>query len=174
MGALVFPLGLSVVVVLGLELLTGKFGLGPVAVLDRRATTKGVLRNFGWVLLGHLIGHLIGGLLCALMFDLLFAAWLTEFWTTDSGLLMEGLISTAEVKTLDYHELGAGAGISLALLSGILCYWLVVLGVVMGMTSTSTTGKIVALWLPIYLAYRKQSPASESSHKNPASSAEVR
>lgn len=222
-GALVFPLGLSVVVVLGLELLTGNFALAPVAVLDGRAKVGGVLRNFSWVLLGHLVG----GLLCAL----LFAAWLTEFWTTDSGLLLEGMVSTAEVKTLDYQELGAVAGISLALLSGILCNWLVVLGVVMGMTSTSTTGKIVALWLPIaafyylelehavvnlfvipsgmmmgadvgvgdwliwnqipvlignliggfflvglpiYLAYRKQSPASQSSENNPSSSVEAR
>src|ERR1700687_3979202 len=33
---------------------------------------------------------------------------------------------------------------------GILCNWLVCLGVVMAMTSTSTVGKIVATWLPIF------------------------
>jgi formate transporter len=31
----------------------------------------------------------------------------------------------------------------------VLCNWLVCLGVVMAMTSTSTVGKIVAAWLPI-------------------------
>lgn len=140
-GALVFPLGLAVVVVLGLELLTGNFALVPLAVLDGRATMTGLLRNFGWVL----TGHLLGGLLCAV----LFAALISEFWTTDSGLLINGLIDMSVEKTLDYREMGAAGGIGLALLSGILCNWLVVLGVVMGMTSTSTTGKIVALWLPI-------------------------
>ena len=31
----------------------------------------------------------------------------------------------------------------------VLCNWMVTMGVVMAMTSTSTTGKIVAMWLPI-------------------------
>jgi formate/nitrite transporter FocA (FNT family) len=35
----------------------------------------------------------------------------------------------------------------------ILCNWLVCLGVVMGMTSTSTVGKIAAVWLPIFLFF---------------------
>lgn len=140
-GALVFPLGLAVVVVLGLELVTGNFALVPLAVVDKRASVRGLIRNFGWVLLGHLLG----GLLCALMF----AAWLSEFWTKDSGLLIDGLVQTTVDKTLDYQDLGVVEGIGLVLLSAILCNWLVVLGVVMGMTSTSTTGKIVALWLPI-------------------------
>lgn len=140
-GALVFPMGLAVVVVLGLELLTGNFALVPLAVLDGRARLASLFRSFGVVL----AGHVIGGLLCAL----LFAAWLTEFWTGGAGLLIDGLIETAEDKTLAYQELGMSAGIGLALLSGILCNWLVVLGVVMGMTSTSTTGKLAALWLPI-------------------------
>lgn len=140
-GALVFPMGLAVVVVLGLELLTGNFALVPLAVLDGRARLASLARSFGVVL----AGHVIGGLLCAL----LFAAWLTELWTGGSGLLIDGLIDMAEDKTLAYQDLGMSAGLSLALLSGILCNWLVVLGVVMGMTSASTTGKLAALWLPI-------------------------
>ena len=32
---------------------------------------------------------------------------------------------------------------------GILCNWMVCLGLVMGLTSRSTLGKIVAIWLPI-------------------------
>ncbi|NLS10985.1 formate/nitrite transporter family protein [Nesterenkonia sp. MY13] len=140
-GALVFPLGLTVVVLLSMELLTGNFALVPLAVLEGRAKLSGLLRSFGWVL----AGHVIGGLLCAA----LFAALLTEFWTIDSGLLLNGFIESAEENTLRYQQMGAVAGIGLALLSGILCNWLVVLGVVMGMTSTSTTGKIMALWLPI-------------------------
>ncbi len=34
-------------------------------------------------------------------------------------------------------------------MKAILCNWMVTLGVVMAMTSTSTVGKIVAAWLPI-------------------------
>jgi formate/nitrite transporter FocA (FNT family) len=36
---------------------------------------------------------------------------------------------------------------------GMLCNWLVCLGVVMAMTSTSTVGKIAATWLPIFLFF---------------------
>lgn len=32
----------------------------------------------------------------------------------------------------------------------LLCNWMVTMGVVMGLTSTSTLGKIAALWLPIF------------------------
>ncbi len=101
-GALVFPLGLAVVVVLGLELLTGNFALVPLAVLDGRARLSSLFRSFGVVL----TGHVIGGLLCAL----LFAAWLTEFWTGGSGLLIDGLIDTAEDKTLAYRDLACPRG----------------------------------------------------------------
>lgn len=37
-GALIFPVGFVMIVLLGLELVTGNFALLPVAVLDGRAT----------------------------------------------------------------------------------------------------------------------------------------
>src|SRR5262249_23807646 len=42
------------------------------------------------------------------------------------------------------------AGLVSVFVKGILCNWLVCLGVVMAMTSSSTVGKIAATWLPIF------------------------
>lgn len=145
LGALVFPMGLAAVVLLGLELVTGNFALIPLALMERRTTLLLMLRNFGWVVLGHLIG----GLLCALMF----AALLSQFWTVEADPLIDGLIDSSVSQTLDYQQHGPLAGPSLAMLSGILCNWLVALGVVLGMTSNSTVGKMVALWPPIVAFY---------------------
>lgn len=140
-GALLFPLGLVVVVLLNVELLTGNFALVPLSVLHKQSTMRDLFRNFSWVLLGHILG----GLLAAF----LFAALLSQWWTSTSDITAQGLINLAVAKTLDYQSFDYLGGAGLAFLSGILCNWLVVLGVVMGMTSESTSGKILAIWPPI-------------------------
>src|SRR5438876_12401450 len=58
------------------------------------------------------------------------------------------IVSVADAKTLGYARLG-GRGLAIALSKGILCNWMVCLGVVMALTSQSTIGKIAAMWLPI-------------------------
>lgn len=75
-GALLFPMGLVMVILLGLELLTGNMALVPLAVIERRASFGQLLRNFGWVL----FGHVLGGLLAAF----LIAALLTQWWTVEA------------------------------------------------------------------------------------------
>jgi formate/nitrite transporter FocA (FNT family) len=62
------------------------------------------------------------------------------------------IVSIAEAKTIGNAVLGS-AGMVSVFVRGILCNWLVCLGVVMGMTSTSTAGKIAAIWLPIFLFF---------------------
>jgi formate/nitrite transporter FocA (FNT family) len=44
-GALVFPVGFAIIVILGLELLTSNFGIVPLAVLAHRATLHQLLAN---------------------------------------------------------------------------------------------------------------------------------
>ena len=58
------------------------------------------------------------------------------------------LVAVATSKTLGYEHAGL-AGLATVFVKAILCNWLVCLGVVMAMTSTSTIGKIAAAWLPI-------------------------
>src|SRR5271167_4107051 len=55
-GALIFPVGLILIVLLGLDLVTGSFGLLPLPLIENDADTKTLLANWGWVFLGNLIG----------------------------------------------------------------------------------------------------------------------
>ena len=59
------------------------------------------------------------------------------------------LAAIAQAKTLGYAKFGA-AGLVTCFIKAILCNWMVSLGVVLAMTSTSTGGKILAAWLPIF------------------------
>ena len=57
-GALIFPVGLIFIVLLGLELITGSFALLPLPWLDGGAkapTGAAVLTNWGWVFVANLI-----------------------------------------------------------------------------------------------------------------------
>jgi formate/nitrite transporter FocA (FNT family) len=65
----------------------------------------------------------------------------------DSELARQ-IIAISEAKTLGYAKLGAH-GMVIAITKGVLCNWMVTLGVVMAMTSQSTMGKIAGMWLPI-------------------------
>jgi len=58
------------------------------------------------------------------------------------------IIAVAEGKTLGYAKFGFDGTIS-AFTSAILCNWMVTLGAVMAFTSTTTIGKVAAIWLPI-------------------------
>ncbi|NYF81111.1 formate/nitrite transporter family protein [Granulicella arctica] len=140
-GSVLFPVGFAMIVILGLELVTGSFAMLPTAFLAGRVKLVRVLTNLFWVYLGNLIG----GCLYAWMY----AAVQTQFHhvpVTGAGAL---IVAAAQAKTLAYQKLG-GAGLALSFLKGILCNWMVCMGVVMGLTSRSTLGKIVACWLPIF------------------------
>jgi formate/nitrite transporter len=134
-GALVFPVGFVMIVLLGLELVTGNFAVLPLAVYEGRATRAAIAANWSWVF----VGNLVGSGLYALLF--------TSTLTADSEMA-KFLVMVAETKTLGYAKLGAG-GMLMAVSKALLCNWMVTLGVVMALTSHSTAGKIAAMWLPI-------------------------
>ena len=139
-GAIVFPVGFVMIVLLGLELVTGSFALLPLAPLEGKSSWDAVASNWSWVFLGNLLGSMVyGGLL---------AIALTNMGTAAPAGVAARIIAIAEAKTVANEALGA-AGMISVFVKAILCNWLVCMGVVMAMTSTSTVGKIVAAWLPI-------------------------
>lgn len=143
-GAILFPVGFAMIVVLGLELVTGSFAMLPAAMLGGRISSPRTSSNLAWVFLGNLIG----GLLYAWMY----AAVQTQFHhapATGPALL---LVAAAQAKTLAYKKLGM-AGLALVFLKAMLCNWMVCMGVVMGLTSRSTIGKVLACWLPIFMFF---------------------
>jgi len=97
-GAVIFPVGFVILVLLGLELATGNFALLTAALFDRRITASAVLRNWSWVYLGNLIGSVIYAWL-------LYAA-ITNFGTANGGPLADQLRQIAQKKTLAYQALG--------------------------------------------------------------------
>ena len=134
-GALVFPVGFVMIVLLGLELVTGNFALVPLAVREGKSSVRALALNWGWVFVGNLIG--------SVAYAILFTAALAP----DSDLARQ-IVAVSEAKTLGYAKLGAH-GMAIAVIKAVLCNWMVTLGVVMAMTSQSTMGKIAAMWLPI-------------------------
>lgn len=143
-GAVMFPACFIVVVLLGLELVTGSFALLPVAFFDKKIRFGGMMKNLFYVYLGNLLG----GLLYALLF------WITATNMGHSGSspLIAAIIKISEAKTIGYAQFGM-YGTATAITKGVLCNWLVTLGVVMSMTSSSSIGKIAAAWLPVFIFF---------------------
>src|ERR1700720_1936621 len=54
-GAILFPVGFVILVLLGLELVTGNFALLPAGAMAGTGRFTKLLRNWGWVYLGNLI-----------------------------------------------------------------------------------------------------------------------
>jgi len=144
-GALVFPAGFAMIVLLGLELVTGSFALLPLAWIERKASAGAVLTNLSWVFLGNLLGALLYAGLLATALSMMGSA-------PQQDPLAAKLVAVATSKTLGYQHAGL-AGLVTAFVKAMLCNWLVCLGVVMAMTSTSTIGKISAAWLPIVVFF---------------------
>jgi formate/nitrite transporter len=143
-GALIFPVSLVIIVLLGLELVTGSFGLLPLARLEGKATWGAIGANWSWVFLGNLLGSIGYGVLITIA--------LTNMGTSAPAGVASRIIAVAEAKTVANEALGF-AGMISVFVKAILCNWLVCLGVVMGMTSSSTVGKIAAIWLPIFMFF---------------------
>ncbi len=143
-GALIFPVSLVMIVLLGLELVTGSFALVPLARLEGRASWNAVIANWSWVFVANLLGSIAFGVLIAIS--------LTNMGKVEVAGVAARIVAVAEAKTTGNAAIGT-AGMVSVFIKGILCNWLVCLGVVMAMTSTSTIGKIAATWLPIFLFF---------------------
>ncbi|PSU34946.1 formate/nitrite transporter family protein [Photobacterium lutimaris] len=145
-GALVFPVGFCILSLMGYDLVTGVFGLAPLAKFDNRKgiTWSHVLRCWGLVGLGNLIGSLIVAFLIALSFTMNF--------TVEPGAVGQTFIKAATARTVGFEELGANGWIT-CFVRGILCNLMVCLGVIGNMTARSVAGKIAAMWLPIFIFF---------------------
>ncbi len=139
-GAILFPIGFVMLVLLGLELATGNFALLPIGILGKTLRWSEVARNWMWVYLGNLIG--------CLLYAALFYLALTNCGANDGGAVGAQLKLLAQKKTLAYLTAGS-SGWATAFIRAILCNWMVTVGAMLALASRSTTGKIVAMWLPI-------------------------
>ncbi len=145
-GAILFPVGFIMLYLMKFDLLTGVFTLVPLAVIDKRpgATVKQLLRNWGLVFLGNFAGALTVAFFASFI--------LTYGYNTDGGALAAKVGTIGESRTLGYKEHGI-AGWFTIFIRGMLCNWMVSMGVVGAMLSTSASSKMLAMWMPIMLFF---------------------
>ncbi|MDR9425142.1 MAG: formate/nitrite transporter family protein [Marinobacter sp.] len=146
LGAVLFPVGFCMLYLMGFDLLTGVFMLTPLALLDKRpgVSPAQILRNWGLVFLGNLAGALLVAFMMAWVF--------TMGFNTDGGAIAEKVIGIGESRTLGYSEYGLAGWLTI-FMRGMLCNWMVSMGVVGAMISTNVGGKVLAMWMPIMLFF---------------------
>ena len=145
-GAILFPVGFCMLYLLGFDLLTGVFVLTPLALIDKRpgVTIGGILRNWGLVF----IGNFLGAFTVAVMMSIVF----TFGFSTEPNDVGQKIAGIGVARTLGYAQYGA-AGMLTLFIRGMLCNWMVSTGVVGAMISTSVSGKVIAMWMPIMLFF---------------------
>ncbi len=146
LGAVLFPVGFIMLYLMKFDLLTGVFTLVPLAWLDKRpgVTVGQILRNWGWVFLGNFGGALTVAFIMSFV--------LTYGYNVDGGAVAEKVGHIGEARTLGYKEYGLEGWLTI-FMRGMLCNWMVSMGVVGAMISTSATGKIAAMWMPVMLFF---------------------
>ena len=145
-GAVLFPVGFCMLYLLGYDLLTGVFVLAPLAVWDKRpgCTWGGVFRNWGLVFSGNFAGALVTALMMAIYF--------TYGFSTEPSEVGAKLAGIGVARTLGYEQYG-WAGWMTIFIRGMLCNWMVSTGVVGAQISTTVSGKVIAMWMPIMLFF---------------------
>jgi len=146
LGAILFPVGFIMLYLLGYDLLTGVFVLGPLAWLDKRpgVTLGGVLRNWGLVFLGNFIGAFTVAVLMAIV--------VTYGFSSPPNEVGEAIGHIGEGRTVGYAEHGL-AGMLTLFVRAVLCNWMVSTGVAMAMIAKDVPGKAIAMWMPIMLFF---------------------
>lgn len=128
----VFGTGLMLVLIAGGELFTGNTMI-LVGVLDKKVSIKAMLKNWFFIYVGNFIGSI-------------FIAYMMN----ESGLFSSGdsMLGAVTIKIAAYK---VGLTFIQALFLGIMCNWLVCLAVWMAYGAKDMTGKIFAIFFPIWL-----------------------
>src|ERR1044071_3794125 len=145
-GALLFPVGFCLLYLLGFDLLTGVFTLAPLALIAKRpgVTLGGVLRNWWLVFVGNFAGALTVAVFMAIIFTMGFS-----HEPNDVG---QKIGHIGESRTIGYAAAGM-AGMLTLFIRAVMCNWMVSTGVVAAMMSTSVSGKVIAMWMPILVFF---------------------
>jgi formate transporter len=128
----VFGTGLMLVLIAGGELFTGNTMM-IAGVLEKKVGIKAMLKNWFFVYVGNFIGSI-----------------LIVYMMNQSGLFSSGdsMLGAVTIKIAAYK---VGLTFIQALFLGIMCNWLVCLAVWMAYGAKDMTGKIFAIFFPIWL-----------------------
>lgn len=131
-SALIFPIGLSMVILAGSELFTGDC-LMVITALDKKISWGAMLRCWFFVYIGNFIGSIV-----------------VAFVMSQSSQygLFGNAVAVFTIKTaLAKASLAPGTAVIL----GVFCNFLVCIAVWIGMASTTATEKVAGLYGPIFL-----------------------
>ena len=132
LSALVFPVGLLMVIIAGAELFTGN-SLILVSVLDKKTDVLGMLKNWIVVYIGNMVGSI-------------FIAYLLTYSHSynlfENGLAQMAVNTAVSKVSLTFTD---------AFLRGILCNILVCISVWVSFAAEDVAGKILGLFLPVML-----------------------
>lgn len=127
---LLFPFGLAMVILIGVELFTGNMMI-IMTVLEKKTTFTKMLRNWWWVYVGNFVGSII------------VAAGHAFFGQLNIG---GGQLAVYTIKVASYKtSLPFGD----ALVLGILANVLVCIGVLTSYSGKDTSGRILGAYIPI-------------------------
>lgn len=132
LSGLIFPAGLAMVLLCGAELFTGNCMMF-AAVLDKKITIGGMIRNWVIVYFSNLIGAMLVAWICVH----------SGLLHTGADLLQQATINIAVSKSsLSFGD---------AFLRGILCNFLVCMAVWAATGAKDTAGKVLGLFFPIWV-----------------------
>ena len=145
-GALLFPVGFCMLYLMGFDLLTGVFTLAPLALIAKRpgVTVGGILRNWGLVFIGNFAGAMTTAVFMAIIF--------TMGFSEAPNAVGQKIGVIGESRTLGYAAAGASGMLTL-FIRAVMCNWMVSTGVIAAMMSTSVSGKVIAMWMPILVFF---------------------
>ncbi len=131
-GAMLFPGGLTMVLLAGGELFTGNCLLS-IPLLEKKITVGQMIRN--WIVV--YLGNLVGGLLVAA--GMVYSHTLSLF---GNGYAVSAISTAASKATLSFGD---------ALIRGIFCNFLVCLAVWISFAAKDVAGKIIGLFFPVMI-----------------------
>ncbi|MDR1067288.1 MAG: formate/nitrite transporter family protein [Clostridiales bacterium] len=131
-SGLLFPFGLGIVMLLGMELFTGNC-MAFISIWSEKARVFGVLRNLAVVYVGNMLGSVP---LAAVV------AFSGQMGRNDGALAVYAIRAAAAKCQLDAHS---------AVILGFLCNILVCLGVLCAMSAKDTIGCVAGAYIPVAL-----------------------
>ncbi|OGS43903.1 MAG: formate transporter [Elusimicrobia bacterium RIFOXYD2_FULL_34_15] len=137
----VFPVGLIILVLTGMELFTGNCMILPVACMQKKIPWIKAFYVCLWTYTGNFIGALFWAYLMSV-------GPFSKGGTPELTVFGQNAVSISQTKVLSYQLAGL-SGLWSAFMKGIACNLLVNLAILLSFTSKEMIGKILGIWFPI-------------------------
>ncbi|EIE26976.1 hypothetical protein COCSUDRAFT_46302 [Coccomyxa subellipsoidea C-169] len=130
-GAFGLPFGLALIIICGGELYTGNAAMLPAAVFEGRATWLQLLKNWFFSFFGNLAGSLF------------------IVWIVDETLLFQSGMPAGVANAIMVAKSKTSASFGTTVVRGLLCNWLVTLGIWQATAAQDIIGKIFGVYFPV-------------------------